>query len=53
MKSNEREKETMLTVEQLMQMPKIDAHAHVMGLPDVVQILFHGRKSGKLSITSG
>ena len=24
-----------------------------MGLPDVVQILYHGRKSGKLSITSG
>lgn len=24
-----------------------------MGLPDVVQILFHGRKSGKLSISSG
>ncbi len=24
-----------------------------MGLPDVVQILYHGRKSGKLSIMSG
>jgi response regulator RpfG family c-di-GMP phosphodiesterase len=24
-----------------------------MGLPDVVQILFHGRKSGKLSVVSG